>query len=492
MSTQDIAAGVPGRRGLGMWLATALVVGNMIGSGIFLLPSALAGYGGISILGWLFTAAGAMLLALVFAQLGRAFPHTGGPYAYSRRAFGDFIGFLTAWGYWIAAWVGNAAIAVAFVSYLGYFKAFDALNDNRVLAAAVAIGAVWLLTFVNVLGVRQGGVMQLVTTVLKFVPLLALALVGVFFISADNFGGFNTSGHSGFGALTAVAALTLWSFIGVESATVPAEDVANPRRTIPRATIIGTAVTALVYILGTVAVMGILPAATLADSGAPFADAADSAFGGWAGPLIAAAAVVSAFGCLNGWILLQGQVPMAAARDNLFPKVFARTTRSGAPVVGLVVSSVLITALAVFNYNASLVDQFTFVILLATLTTLIPYVFSAAAQLLLLITDRARFEVKRLAGHATIAAFALAYAIWTVAGSGYEVVYKGFLLLLLGIPVFLGMKYAAARHGAHLVAAGVAESVAEHGDELRLPADLDAALAEVIAVERKKLGQERE
>jgi APA family basic amino acid/polyamine antiporter len=491
MSIQETAAGVPGRRGLGMWMTTALVVGNMIGSGIFLLPSALAGYGGISILGWLFTAAGAMLLALVFARLGRAFPRTGGPYAYSRRAFGDFVGFLTAWGYWIAAWVGNAAIAVAFVSYLGYYEAFDALNSNRVLAAAVAIAAVWVLTFVNVLGVRQGGAVQLVTTVLKFLPLLALALVGIFFISGDNFGGFNRSGQSGYGALTAVAALTLWAFIGVESATVPAGDVHNPRRTIPRATIVGTAVTALVYILGTVAVMGILPATTLADSGAPFADAADAAFGGWAGPVVAAAAVVSAFGCLNGWILLQAQVPLAAARDNLFPRVFRRTTRSGAPVVGLIVSSLLITALTILNYNASLVDQFTFVILLATLTTLIPYVFSAAAQLLLLVTDRAKFRAKRLAGHVTVAALALAYAIWTVAGSGYEVVYKGFLLLLLGIPVFLVMRYVAARRGLHVVATGLAESVAEHGDDLNLPVDLDGALADLIEVERTKLGHER-
>jgi APA family basic amino acid/polyamine antiporter len=212
------------------------VVGNMIGSGIFLLPSALAGYGGISIVGWLITATGAMLLAMVFARLGRAFPRTGGPYAYTRRAFGDFVGFLTAWGYWIASWVGNAAIAIAFVSYLGYFDAFKALNSNRVLAAALAISAVWLLTFVNVMGVRQGGIMQLITTVLKFVPLLGLALLGLFFINVDNFGGFNTSGQSSYGALTAIAALTLWSFIGVESATVPAEDVQNPKRTIPRAT----------------------------------------------------------------------------------------------------------------------------------------------------------------------------------------------------------------------------------------------------------------
>jgi APA family basic amino acid/polyamine antiporter len=469
-----------------MYMASALVVGNMIGSGIFLLPSSLAGFGGISVVGWVFTATGAMLLALVFARLARAFPATGGPYAYSRRAFGDFVGFLTAWGYWIAAWVGNAAIAVAFVSYLGYFSAFDAVNTNRVLAAAVAIGTIWLLTFVNSLGVRRGGWAQVVTTVLKLVPLLALAVFGLFFIDIDNFGGFNTSGQSAYGAVTAIAALTLWAFIGVESATVPAGDVENPRRVIPRATIIGTALTALVYIAGTVAVMGILPAAALAESGAPFADAADAAFGGWAGPVIALAAVVSAFGCLNGWILLQGQVPMAAARDGLFPKVFARTTRSGAPVVGLVVSSVLITGLTVMNYNASLVDQFTFVILLATLTTLIPYVFSAAAQLLLLVTDRARFEGKRFAGHAVIAALALAYSIWTVAGSGYEIVYKGFLLLLLGIPVYLWMKYSSARAGARVVATGTAEDIVTRSDAT-VPKDMDAAIAEMIAVEQHKL-----
>ena len=132
------------RRGLGLWMATALVVGNMIGSGVFLLPSSLARYGGVSIVAWLLTAAGAVLLALVFARLGRAYPQTGGPYAYSRTAFGDFVGFQTAWGYWIAIWAGNAAIAVAFVSYLSVF--WGALATNALLAAAVAVAAIWALT----------------------------------------------------------------------------------------------------------------------------------------------------------------------------------------------------------------------------------------------------------------------------------------------------------------------------------------------------------
>lgn len=472
---------VPGapRRGLGLWTATALVVGNMIGSGIFLLPSALAGFGSVSIVGWGFTAAGAVLLALVFARLARAYPVTGGPYAYSRRAFGDFTGFLTAWGYWIAVWVGNAAIAVAFVGYLAYF--WDALTTDRLLAAVVAIGAVWLLTAVNAAGVRSAGLVQAVTTALKLLPLAVLAVVGIFFVDGGNLTPFNTSGDSTFGAVSAVAALTLWAFIGVESATVPAEDVEDARRTIPRATVIGTLVAAAVYVLGTVAVMGILPSADLATSTAPFADAAEQAFGGWAGNAVAVAACISAFGALNGWILLQAQVPFAAARDALFPRVFARTTGRGVPVVGLVVSSVLVTGLTLMNFRESLVDQFTSVILLATLTTLVPYVFSAGAALFLLVTEPHRFDAATFRRDAVVAVLALAYSIWTVAGSGYAVVYQGFILLLLGIPVYVGMKYAAVRRGGHVVAAGLAEDVAAHAPELHLPDDLDAALARLTA-----------
>ncbi|TMQ86642.1 amino acid permease, partial [Actinomadura soli] len=415
----------PARRRLGLWMATALVVGNMIGSGVFLLPSSLAAYGPISLVAWGFTAVGAILLALVFARLARAYPRTGGPYAYARKAFGDFVGFQTAWGYWIAVWAGNAAIAVAFVGYLAHF--WPALGADKVLAAGVGLAAIWLLTAVNSYGIRQGGAVQVATTIIKLVPLLLIAVGGLFFIESGNFGEFNASGEGAFGAVTGAAALTLWAFIGLESATVPAEDVQNPEKTIPRATVAGTAVTALIYILGTVAVLGLVPAAALATSTAPFADAADAAFGGWAADLVAAGAAISAFGALNGWILLQGQIPFAAARDGLFPRVFARTGRSGTPIVGLVVSSVLVTGLMVMNYNASLVDQFTFIILLATLTTVIPYAYAAAAQLVLLATDRTAFSGRRLAGSAVIALLAFGYSVWAIAGSGYEVVYKGTL-----------------------------------------------------------------
>jgi APA family basic amino acid/polyamine antiporter len=173
------------KRSMGLWMATALVVGNMIGSGVFLLPASLAGAAGpVSILAWVFTGAGAVLLALVFANLGRAFPRTGGPYAYARRAFGDFVGFQTAWGYWIAVWAGNAAIATAFVGYLAVF--WPQVGTSNALGAIVAVGVIWLVTAINVLGVRESGRVQVVTTILKFVPLAVIGVIGLFFIDGDN------------------------------------------------------------------------------------------------------------------------------------------------------------------------------------------------------------------------------------------------------------------------------------------------------------------
>jgi APA family basic amino acid/polyamine antiporter len=323
-------------------MATALVVGNMIGSGVFMLPATLAGAAGpISLLGWVFTGAGAMLLALVFANLGRALPRTGGPYAYARRAFGDFVGFQTAWGYWIAVWAGNAAIAVAFVGYLAVF--WPAAGTHDLLGALLAIALIWLLTFVNALGARESGAVQLATTILKFVPLAAIGIIGLFFIHGSNYEPFAPQGHS-LSLLSTTAALTMWAFIGLESATVPAEEVEDPERTIPRATILGTGITTILYIVATVAVMGIIPAATLADSTSPFADAAGVAFGGGWDKVIALVALVSTFGALNGWIMLQGRVPLAAAEDGLFPASFARVHgERRTPVFGLVVSSVLVT-----------------------------------------------------------------------------------------------------------------------------------------------------
>jgi APA family basic amino acid/polyamine antiporter len=424
---------------LGFWMCTALVVGNMIGSGIFLLPASLGPFGGISIVGWVISAAGATLVALVFSRLSRLIRRSGGPYTFTREGFGDFPGFLVAWGYWISIWTTNAAIAVAFVSYLTVF--WPALAGNNVLAAATGLATIWVLTAVNVAGVHAAGLVQLVTTVLKIIPLAAIGFFGVFYVDPANFVPFNASGQSTFSALTATVSLTLWAFLGLESGSTPAEHVIEPERTIPRATIVGTLATAVVYVLGTVAVMGVIPSAELASSNAPFAEAARSLWGGWAFYAVGMGAVISCFGALNGWLLLQGQIPFAAARDGLFPAAFAKLSPFGTPTFGLIFSSVLGSILLAMNYNRSLVEQFTFIILLATLNTLVPYVFCSMAEIMIFLKDRERFSGKRLGGAVVLSVAAFAYSLWAIGGAGESIVYWGFLLLVAGVPVYVWVRF---------------------------------------------------
>ena len=415
----------------------------MVGSGVFLLPAALGAYGGVSLLGWLFTSLGAAVCALTFARLARLIPRAGGPYAYTRAAFGEFPAFLVAWGYWLSICAGNAAIAVAMVGYLGFF--WPALATSPALGAFAALAAVWLLTAVNARSVRGAGGVQLVTTLLKLLPLFAVGTIGLAFAHWENFTPFNVSGRSTLGAVSATAALTLWAFLGLESATIPANEIERPERTIPRATLLGTAVAAVVYILGTVGVMGALPPATLAHSTAPFADAAGRMWGPWAAWAVAAGAAVSCFGALNGWILLQGQLPLAAAVDGLLPRVFARVSPRGTPVAGLVISSVLVTLVVATNYTKGLVDEFTFIILLATLTTLVPYLFSTLALVWQEAVSRQPSAVsaaagKWRAGAALVPVLAFGYALWAIVGTGAEAVFWGCVLLLAGVPVYAGLR----------------------------------------------------
>ena len=418
-------------------MATALVVGNMIGSGVFLLPASLGPFGGVSLLGWLVTSAGAILLAVAFARLARMLPRAGGPYAYTRAGFGDFPAFLVAWGYWVSVCAGNAAIAVALVGYLGVFVPL--LSASPTAGAIGAVASVWLLTWVNARGVREAGSVQLVTTVLKLAPLVAIGTVGLVFLEWRNFTPFNVSGDSTLSAVSATAALTLWAFLGLESATIPAEEVERPDRTIPRATVIGTVIAAVVYVLGTVGVMGVLPPATLAASTAPFADAASAMWGPWAAGLVAAGAAVSCFGALNGWILLQGQLPLAAAVDGMLPPVFGRLSQRGTPVPSLVISSVLVTAIVTTNYTKGLVAEFTFIILLSTLAVLVPYVFSTLALARIALRDRAPADRGRIPGIAVVAVLAFAYSAWAIVGTGREIILWGCVLLAAGVPVYVWM-----------------------------------------------------
>ncbi|MGE3920408.1 MAG: amino acid permease [Gammaproteobacteria bacterium] len=427
------------KRALGFWTTTALVVGNMIGSGIFLLPASLAAYGSIGILAWVVTAVGALLLALVFADLSIMIPKVGGPYAYCREGFGEFVGFQIAYNYWIALWVGNAGIVVALISYLSTF--WTDLTTNSVLSFFVCAGIVWFLTLINILSIHAAGIWQLVTSILKVLPLILVATIGFFFFHPEHFTQFNISGQSNFTALAGAGILTLWSFIGLESATVPAESVTNPTKTIPRATIVGTLIVAFVYIISTIALMGMLPMHDLANSNAPYADAAKLIFGSWGQSIIAIGAIISCFGALNGWILLQGQVPYAAAKDDLFPRIFNKQTKNKTPIVGLIVSAVLITLLLLLTLHKTLVTQFTMIILLATLATVVPYLFTAMAEILILLRKREEFNKKRFWFSTIIAVLAGAYSFWAIAGASKEVIYAGSLLFFSSVPIYIWMKW---------------------------------------------------
>jgi APA family basic amino acid/polyamine antiporter len=413
-------------------MAVALVMGNMIGSGIFLLPSSLATYGGIGLLGWLVSAIGSILLALVFSRMSRLYPASGGPYAFTRLGFGDLAGFLVAWGYWVSVCCGNAAIALACVGYLEPF--IPNLVHAPFIAAAMAAGCVWVLTAVNIWGIREAGFVQVATTVLKLLPLVLLGAAAFTAFNPAPFAIAQTSARALGGQLSTAAAMTFWAFGGLESATIPAGDVDDPQRTIPQATMIGTVLTAAIYIVSTIGVMSVIPVETLKTSTAPFADAARVFAGNWAAGLVAAGAAIACFGALNGWILISGQVPLAIAGDGLFPRIFGKVSTRRTPARGLVISSMLTTALIALNASRGLVELFTFIILLGTLNALVPYVFSSLAGFLV---ERRQAPDGNATRAGIIGALAFVYSLWMIAGAGTEVVYWGFLLLLSGLPVYV-------------------------------------------------------
>ena len=419
-------------KGLNFWMLTALVTGMMIGSGIFTLPANLAAFGSISLLAWGLTATGAILLALIFAELSLLIPKTGGPYAYCHLAFGDFIGFQIAYNYWFALWTGNAAIVVTCVGYIAAF--FPTLQQNPWAAFAIKVGIIWFMTGINLLGTRNASILQIITTILKIIPLLLVGLVGLAFIHPEHYHAFNVSNQSNLSALGTTATLTLWSFLGLEAATVPADDVPH-KSMIAQATIAGTLIAATIDILCIVVLMGIMPLSTLAHSTAPFVDAVKILFPahqqGMA-YLIALGAIISCIGTLNSSILLQGQIPKAAAMDGLFPAYFAKSNQSNTPVVSLIFSSLLITLLLLLTINSQLLQQFQLLILMATFASLIPYLFTTWSAMVLF---------KKNKKIILLAIPASGYALWALISTGTTVILYGLLFCLSGTILYYGRRY---------------------------------------------------
>ncbi|MFC7303347.1 amino acid permease [Streptomyces monticola] len=428
-------------RRFGLPIATCLVMGNIIGGGIFRLPHDVAAYGTISLVAFAILTVGAIALALVFGRLAERDPRTGGPYVYAREAFGDFAGFLAAWSYWITSWVSNAALAVGAVGYVNLLFKVDGSWWTMCLAALVVQ---WLPGFANLAGTRYVGAVQLVATVLKFAPLLLVAIGGLFFFDADNLGPFQASDSNPVGAISAAAALLLFSYLGVESAAVSAGEVRDPRRNVGRATIFGVLGAAFVYLLGTLAVFGTVNHEKLMSSQAPFSDAVNAMFGGtWGGTAVALAAVISILGALNGWTLLSAQTPFAAAKDGLFPSMFAKKER-GVPTTGVVITVVLASILTVYNYASGQgkddSEVFTLLVTVTTFMATVPYLLATAAQIYYLVSGQgARVNRSRLVRDSVVAVIACAFSMWLVGGAGYEAVYQGVMFLFVGVIVYAVM-----------------------------------------------------
>lgn len=420
-------------KSLGLAACTAIVVGNMVGSGFYLSPAAVAPFGNLAILIWIVMGAGAICLGLTFARLAALSPAVGGPYAYTRLAYGDFAGFLIAWGYWISIWASLPVIAFAFTGVV--IDLFPVLH-GRVTAVLLTLAAIWAVVIVNLRGVHAAGLFSEITTYAKLIPFGAVALIGLFFINQSHFSEFNPSGMPFLQASAALAPLIMFAYLGLESATVPAGDVRDPERIIPRSTVLGIAIAAALYVLGTIVVVGLVPREQLIKSVSPFSEAARIMWGPAGEIAISLAVVVSSIGALNGWTLLMGQVPMAAARDGLFPELFSTLSRRNVPATGIVVSAILATVLVLVQTTGG--EAFSTVyrlfVGLSTMTAVIPYAFCSLAGSLVSARVSNGMNVPRVSA---VELVGFTFAIFTLYGCGAEPVLYGVLLLLLGIPVYI-------------------------------------------------------
>ncbi|HET8778213.1 MAG TPA: amino acid permease [Candidatus Limnocylindria bacterium] len=425
--------GAPDAR-LGLFATVAIVVGGIVGTGIFTVPAAIADYGWLSVPAFAVVGGGSLALALTFARLVRRTRRSGGPYAYADDAFGRFAGFLAAWTYWIQGWTGHATIAVAGA---GYAEALLGLGSSRLTTFAVAGAVLWLPALNNLVGTRSVGAVAVATTVLKITALAIVAVAGLLSFHAGDVGPVQAHGGSWTTALPSASALLLFSFLGMEGAAVATNRVRDPERNVPRAIVVGVAGVAVLYLAGTLAVQGTVPQARLAESGAPFADAAQAIFGGaWAAKAIAAVALISALGSLNGFNLVNSEMAASAARDGLFPPPLSRRVR-GLPVPALVLNTSLATALIAFNATGDPLALFTTLALLSTFVYVFGYVLSVGAELCQSLARRTRGSPP--GGTLALAAIALAmvFSVWMAGATGAEAVQRGTVLILIGIPVYV-------------------------------------------------------
>lgn len=409
---------------LGFWMCLALVMGNMIGSGVFLLPASLAPYGWNAVAAWGVTIAGAVALGLVIARLTRALPETNGAIGIVEHVWGPVPGFVIGWAYWVSIWTAVVTIAVAAISYASVFV--------PVLARWPGVSALvlmWLLILVNLRGARAAGGFQLATTILKLMPLIAVIVIIGIILARDGTARLAPWPSEGLalGQINTAATLTLWALLGFESATICANKIDRPEVTIPRATVVGVIATGIIYLIVCSGIELMLPAAEAAASPAPFGLFVEREWGPGAGLAISAFAAISAIGALNGWILLQGELPLDMARRAMLPPWLAATDGMGTPTRALVVSGVLASILVLLQSGSGTADLFKFMLLISTSANLWFYLAASLTAL-------------RLGLVVPVAAFGAAYSVWTLWGAGVEASSWCLGLMALGLPVYLWVR----------------------------------------------------
>ena len=425
----DQESDIPAKRGLGPWMSLAMVVGTMIGSGIYLMPAVLANYGPNVGIAWLITIGGTMCIAFAMARLAARIP--GGPTVYITRAFGDLPAFVTMWSYLVSVWAGIAAVALATAGALSYV--FPATGTGAGLLT-VSAGSILILAAVNLTGVRKAGGLQVTATLIKIVPLVAvLLLVAVRLGEGRPLESFAPAPIGSAGILAA-AALTLFSLTGFEVGAIAAPVTENADRNVPRAQILGVAFTGLIYLGATLAVLWLLPSAVAADSKAPFADAIAPVLGSIAGTLVALIAAISAFGANNALVLGSGEVMRSLARQGDLPPLVGRTTAGGVPYAAVIAGAAAAVALLVLSAAPGFVSVYAFVALVSAVATLVLYAMCSAAVL--------KLKMSGGGWRVVIAVTAVAYSIAMFFGAGLEATTWGVALALAGLPIrWLSRRY---------------------------------------------------
>lgn len=416
-----------GHRQLNFWMCLALVMGTMIGSGVFLLPASLAPYGWNAVPGWLITIGGALMLALSLARLTRALPHADGPHGFVKAAFGDLPAFLIAWSYWVSMWIGNAAIAMAAVSYFSLFAPVIARVPG--LPAALTIVLVWIIAMINIRGARSAGGFQLATTLIKIIPLAVVIVLTLWVVLSTRGAALAPFPAQGLtlASVSAASSLTLWAMLGFEAASLASAHVERADEVVPRATIIGASLTGLIYLIACSGIALLLPAGLAATSHAPFADFVARYWSPGPALFVGLFAAISAIGALNGVTLLLGAIPRSLARAGSFPAWFGVTNAAGVPARGMLVGAALTTILLLLNSARGMTDMFTFLALMSTSSTLFLYFGIATAAL-------------RLRVGGAIGVAATGFALWAFYGAGLEANAWSSVLLLAGIPIFWGVR----------------------------------------------------